>query len=91
LKAFEDGFDSWFRYPCALTLGKTKEEGHLYDHLWHGYLAVMRAYGRKLAMLLDNGWQGPHEAYGRWVIKGECLGYMTRTVPSSGRTQKARQ
>jgi hypothetical protein len=82
LKAFEDGLDSWFRYPCALTVEETKEEGLLYDDFWHGYLAVMRAYGRKAIMLLGKGWQGPHGFYGRWVFRGEHLGYKARTVPS---------
>jgi hypothetical protein len=80
LKAFEDGLDSWFRYPCALTLEETKEESHLYDRLWHGYSAVMRAYGRKLTILLGKGWRGPHGFYGRWTIKGEHLGYKTRAL-----------
>jgi hypothetical protein len=26
LRAFESGLDSWFRYPCALTIQDTKEE-----------------------------------------------------------------
>jgi hypothetical protein len=81
LEAFEDGLDSWFRYPCALTVEETKEEGRLYDHLWHGYSAVMRAYGRKISMLLGKGWIGPHGFYGRWVITGDHLGYKTRAVP----------
>lgn len=87
LKAFEDGLDSWFRYPCALTIEETKEESHLYDHLWQGYSAVMRAYGRKLTMLLDEGWQGPHSFYGRWTIKGEHFGYKTRAVATYRATQ----
>lgn len=88
LKAFEDGLDSWFRYPCALTIEETKEEGHLYDHLWHGYSAVMRAYGRKLATLLGKGWQGPHGFYGRWIITGEHFGYKTRAGPTYRATQQ---
>lgn len=28
LKAFEGGLDSWFRYPCALTVEETNPEGH---------------------------------------------------------------
>lgn len=82
LKNFEDGLDSWFRYPCALTAEETQEQSHLYDHLWHGYSAVMRAYGRKLTTLLGKGWQGPHGFYGRWIITGEHFGYKTRAVPA---------
>jgi hypothetical protein len=77
LKAFESGLDSWFRYPCALTVADTKEEGHLFDHLWDGYGRVMCAYGKKLGALLDKGWNGPHGTYGRWIIQGQSLGYRT--------------
>jgi hypothetical protein len=75
LEAFESGLDSWFRYPCALTVEDSKEEGHLFDHLWDGYSKVMRAYGKKLVTLLDKGWTGPHGFYGRWEIQGPSLGY----------------
>jgi hypothetical protein len=33
LEAFESGLDSWFRYPCALTVQKTQEGRNLYDFL----------------------------------------------------------
>lgn len=90
LEAFEDGLNSWFRYPCALTVENTKEEGHLYEHLWHGYSAVMRAYGRKLTTLLGKGWQGPHGFYGRWIINGEHFGYKTRAVPTYRATRTSK-
>jgi hypothetical protein len=90
LTTLEDGLDSWFRYPCALTVEETKEEGHLYDHLWHGYSAVMRAYGRKLTMLLGKGWQGPHGFYGRWMIYGRALRLQERAVPSKVSTHKGK-
>jgi hypothetical protein len=76
LKAFEDGLDSWFRYPCSLTIEETKEEQHLYEDLWHGYETLMRAYGRKLVILLNKGWSGPHGFYGSWEVRGETLGWI---------------
>lgn len=76
LKAFESGLDSWFRYPCALTIEETKEERQLYLTIWDGYQRVMHAYGKKLVHLLDKGWSGPHGFTGnRWEIRGETLGY----------------
>lgn len=75
LRAFESGLDSWFRYPCALTVQETMEEGHLHDHMWDGYSKVMRAYGKKLMTLLGKGWNGPHGWYGRWTFEGEFLGH----------------
>jgi hypothetical protein len=89
LKAFEDGLESWFRYPCAVRVEETKEESHLYDQLWQGYSAVMRAYGRKLTTLLGKGWRGPHGFYGRWVMEGENLGYKTRAIPTYSAKQKS--
>lgn len=73
LRAFEEGLDSWFRYPCALTVEDTKDERQLYDHLWNGYSELMRGYGRKLTTLLGQWWQGPHGFYGRWIIGSEFL------------------
>lgn len=75
LEAFESGLDSWFRYPCALTIQDNKEEGHLFDDLWDGYSKLMRAYGKKLKTLLNEGWNGPHGWHGRWMIEGQSLGY----------------
>jgi hypothetical protein len=81
LKAFESGLDSWFRYPCALTAQDTKREDPLFDELWAGYGKIMRAYGKKLGVLLSKGWNGPHGTYGLWTIQGQSLGY--RTHPST--------
>ena len=88
LRAFEDGLDSWFRYPCALTVEETKEESYLHEYLWQGYSAVMRAYGRKLIMLLAKGWQGPHGFHAHWTMRGEYLGYKTRAAPVYGATRQ---
>lgn len=82
LQEFESGLDSWFRYPCALSVERTDEERHLHEHLWDGYSKLMRAYGKKLVALLDKGWSGPHESYGRWTIQGPSLGY-GESLPAS--------
>jgi|GEM_PF-700657 len=75
LEEFESGLDSWFRYPCALTIQATIDERHLYQDLWQGYEKAMSSYGKKLGTLLDKGWHGPHKFYGRWTLQGEFLGY----------------
>jgi hypothetical protein len=75
LEEFESGLDSWFRYPCALTIQETIDERHLYQDLWQGYEKVMSSYGRKLGTLLNRGWHGPHKFFGRWTLQGEFLGY----------------
>jgi hypothetical protein len=78
LKSFEAGNESWARYPCGLTAAETAAEGQMSDDLWRGYLRLMRAYGRKSMLLLGRGWSGPHGFSGRWVIKGEFLGSVSK-------------
>jgi hypothetical protein len=80
LEAFESGLDSWFRYPCALTIGDTKEGQHLYEDLWNGCGKLMSAYGRKLVMLLNKEWKGPHGSRGRWEV--ETLGWRGLSLPA---------
>jgi len=45
----------------------------------------MNAYGRKLVTLLNNQWKEPHAFSGRWIVKGETLGW--RGTTRSRRTQ----
>jgi hypothetical protein len=81
LRAFESGLESWFRYPCGLTVAETKEGEALHDSYWDGYVRVMHAYGKRLTDLLDKYWSGPHGFGGRWEMRGgETLGY-TNTKP----------
>lgn len=81
LKAFESGLDSWFRYPCALTIRDSKEGQNLYEHLWQGYTKLMSAYGKRLVILLNRQWSGPHGTGGRWEVKGETLGWRGKALP----------
>lgn len=75
LRAFEDGLESWARYPCALTVDETKEGDDLYDRYWEGYVRVMHAYGKRLTELFDQNWNGPHGVGGKWEMRGETFGY----------------
>ena len=75
LRTFEDGLESWARYPCALTVDETKQGDDLYDRHWDGYLRVMHAYGKRLTELFDQYWNGPHGACGKWEMRGETFGY----------------
>jgi hypothetical protein len=83
LREFESGLDSWFRYPCGLTIEKTLEGRNLPEHLWNGYRKLMGAYGKKLTLLLGRGWNGPHGSQGQWMIRGPSLGYEMWLVSSS--------
>ncbi|NPU10915.1 hypothetical protein HL666_09090 [Bradyrhizobium sp. 83002] len=75
LRSFETGLDSWFRYPCGLTIEDTEQERELHLSLWGGYERLMHAYGRRLTELFGKGWKGPHGFFGKWEMSGETLGF----------------
>jgi hypothetical protein len=60
LRGFEDGLESWARYPCALSADESRNDAAMNERLWAGYMLVMRAYGARLQRLLTKGWNGPH-------------------------------
>lgn len=74
LSKFEQGLESWARYPCALYSAETEAEQNLPPVLWAGYLGLMRAYGRELMALLEQGWNGPHGVSGNFEFQGTYLG-----------------
>jgi hypothetical protein len=73
LQDFEEGLESWARYPCGLTVDTTDEQNVISDELWEGYLRLMRAYGKRLIQLIGSGWRGPHGWHGQWRIEGQFL------------------
>ena len=73
LRAFEEGLESWARYPCSLTNDKSDVEKVLTNRLWSGYTRLTSAYGRKLKKMLSREWVGPHGFKGRFDIDGEYL------------------
>ena len=66
LAAFENGNQSWMRYPCGRNADDLDPEGHMTEGLWRGYRRVAAGYGRKLKRLLAKGWKGPHGWEGYW-------------------------
>ncbi len=74
LSRFEQGLESWARYPCALSATETETERNLPPTLWAGYLGLMRAYGKALMALLQQGWAGPHGVSGHFDFQGSYLG-----------------
>lgn len=74
LSHFEHGLESWARYPCALTACETEAEQNLPPALWSSYLGLMRAYGKALMILLQQGWSGPHGVAGHFEFQGSYLG-----------------
>ena len=74
LKAFEDGNESWARYPCALSKETSAQTSTLDEGLWEKYEWLMAAYGRRLTKLLSINWKGPHGFGGKYEIKGSFLG-----------------
>jgi hypothetical protein len=78
LSRFEQGLESWARYPCALNATETEVEQNLSAALWSGYLGLMSAYGKSLMALLQEGWGGPHDVCGRFEFQGSYLGAQPR-------------
>jgi hypothetical protein len=74
LQTFEDGNESWARYPCGLNSGKTRDPLVLDQKLWARYQWLIGAYGRRLAKLLSKHWHGPHGSHGKYEIEGRFLG-----------------
>ena len=74
LSRFEQGLESWARYPCALDATETQYEQNLPSALWASYLRLMSAYGKALMALLEQGWHGPHGVSGYFQFQGSYLG-----------------
>ncbi|WP_425055404.1 hypothetical protein [Pseudomonas abyssi] len=73
LTYYEDGLESWARYPCGLNWAKTKEQRLLDERSWTNYLWLMRAYESRFKKLLKRGWKGEHEFDGWYEIDGNWL------------------
>lgn len=73
LKYFEDGLESWARYPCGLNYAQTKEQVLLDEDMWKNYLFLMKNYEKSLKLLLAQKWKGPHEFEASYLIEGNWL------------------
>ena len=73
LAAFEDGNESWMRYPCGRHADDIARQRPLHDTLWVGYRRVMRGYGKKLTRLLAKGWTDPLGQKGTWTLGWDYL------------------
>jgi len=60
LRAFEEGLESWARYPCSLSSEDAFDEGVFSGDLLQKYNILMNAYIKKLKSLLVKEWRGPH-------------------------------
>lgn len=80
LRRFEDGLETWARYPCSLDASVPIVQVQMTDDDWDKYLHLMAAYGRRLTKLLSEKiWNGPHGFKARWSYHGEHLGaHITR-------------
>lgn len=73
LKYYEEGLESWARYPCGLNWAQTKEQNLLSEKVWKSYLWLMRAYESRFKKLVLKGWKGPHKFEGSFEITGTWL------------------
>lgn len=70
---YEDGLESWARYPCGLNWAQTKEQNLLSQKVWKNYMWLMGAYESRFKKLMLKGWKGPHQFDGSFEIKGTWL------------------
>lgn len=73
LAAFEDGNESWMRYPCGRHAGDIAPQRPLEDRLWRQYRRLMRGYGGKLERLLAKGWVNPSGHACTWSLGWKYL------------------
>ncbi|EOI6454636.1 hypothetical protein ACMU59_001311 [Yersinia enterocolitica] len=76
LTAFEDGLNSWARYPCALSIERERTEKKLNEELWQDYLLLMDIWGRTICSLLTIGWVGPHKFDGHFKFDNEVFTFI---------------
>ena len=74
LVTFENGNESWMRYPCGRHADDIAPQRPMEDRLWLGYRRTMRAYGKTLARLLAKGWTDPNGRKGSWTLGWDYLG-----------------
>ncbi len=70
LSVFEEGIETWSRYPCGLNAYQTDHQRWFTPELWNAYCDLMRRYGRKLQSHLEKSWIGPHKTGGKWTFEG---------------------
>jgi hypothetical protein len=59
LKAFEDGLESWARYPCATTAAVDSLEKTMTPRLWISYGNLFMSHAKRMRKLLTNTWTAP--------------------------------
>ena len=82
LQTFEQGLDSWARYPTALTKNGPSLQLTMNPVLWHAYEGVSYRFSQKLIRLLRKRWRGPHGIEGYFEIS---QGFHSFEVPSQSR------
>lgn len=73
IAVFEEGIETWSRYPCGLTAHQTDHQRWFTPELWEAYCNLMRRYGQKLQQLLNKGWVGPYDKGCTWEFSMPLL------------------
>ncbi|WP_073955771.1 hypothetical protein [Thalassospira sp. TSL5-1] len=66
LEVFEEGLNSWARYPCPLYAEQIKVPRFFTASLWSSYNQQMDRYYIEIAKLLSKHWKGPHQFSGSY-------------------------
>ncbi len=73
LAAFEQGNESWMRYPFGRHADDIAPQRPMEERLWQQYRRVMCGYGKKLRRLLAKGWIDPSGQTSTWVLGWDYL------------------
>lgn len=74
LSEFNEGNESWARYPCGLNKDRTADPSKMTEKLWSRYRWLIGSFAKRLVNLLRKYWKGPHGFYGKFEIGGRFLG-----------------
>lgn len=74
LSEFNEGNESWARYPCGLNKDRTADPSKMTEKLWSRYRWLIGFFAKRLVNLLRKYWKGPHGFYGKFEIGGRFLG-----------------
>jgi hypothetical protein len=75
LDTFEQGLESWARYPCSLTKGGRNIQLQMNEILWASYVRTARSFSNKLIKLLRRKWHGPHGTSGHYEISDDFFSF----------------
>lgn len=70
LLLFEDGIQSWARYPCALSHDRSNHPTAMSTGIWDAFSDLFGRLDLAARQRMTTGWNGPYGLYGRFTFQG---------------------